>query len=310
MAVGLLVAGTGRAVEDGDAGSGVREVEVFSLSKEFSPSVNDVGTPWSFQVGNPEVSPSELRFLPVADRDANQLWGSDFAAPPRMWADAQGYWGVGRNDSGVPQVSTRNDTTWQPGEVLLHPKGGDAPTCLVVGWTAPRVLALDLRYAFGLAAQGSSGVGLKVLRWTPAGSQQLVALSNIGRGITNQLHGLVVRKGDRLLFCIDTAGDPGGDIVRADIRLTARGPESRRSIAVEPSAAEVDAWATLPAGDELLAQAGGRPLDARAVEEYRRRTTMLPSVDVHGVRAGNPSLVRSACRTRGPGRRPDATGYA
>lgn len=61
--------------------------------------------------------------------------------------------------------------------------------------------------------------------------------------------------------------------------------------APEPSPAEVDAWATLPGGDELLAQAGGRPLDGRAVEEYRRRTTMLPSVDVHGVRAGNPSLV-------------------
>ena len=59
----------------------------------------------------------------------------------------------------------------------------------------------------------------------------------------------------------------------------------------EPSAAEVDAWATLPGGDQLLAQAGGRPLDGRAVEEYRRRTTMLPSVDVHGVRAGDPSLV-------------------
>ncbi len=59
----------------------------------------------------------------------------------------------------------------------------------------------------------------------------------------------------------------------------------------EPSQAEVDAWATLPGGAEELAQAGGRPLDALAVEEFRRRTTMLPSVDVHGIRAGNPGLV-------------------
>ncbi|MFM8828221.1 MAG: M20/M25/M40 family metallo-hydrolase [Actinomycetota bacterium] len=59
----------------------------------------------------------------------------------------------------------------------------------------------------------------------------------------------------------------------------------------EPSRAEVEAWATLPQGDQLLAQAGGRPLDDRAVDEYRRRTTMLPSVDVHGIRAGDPSLV-------------------
>ncbi|MBM3664916.1 MAG: M20 family dipeptidase [Actinobacteria bacterium] len=59
----------------------------------------------------------------------------------------------------------------------------------------------------------------------------------------------------------------------------------------DPSHGEVDAWATLPGGDQMLAQAGGRPLDDRAVEEYRRRTTMLPSVDVHGIRAGDPSLV-------------------
>ncbi|MBM3697729.1 MAG: M20 family dipeptidase, partial [Actinobacteria bacterium] len=65
----------------------------------------------------------------------------------------------------------------------------------------------------------------------------------------------------------------------------------------EPSAAEVDAWATLPGGDQLLSQAGGRPLDDRAVDEYRRRTTMLPSVDVHGIRAGDPSLVATVIPT-------------
>ena len=70
-----------------------------------------------------------------------------------------------------------------------------------------------------------------------------------------------------------------------------RVPQALLEGAPEPSQAEVDAWATLPPGDQLLAQAGGRPLDDRAVEEYRRRTTMLPSVDVHGVRAGDPSLV-------------------
>lgn len=80
-------------------------------------------------------------------------------------------------------------------------------------------------------------------------------------------------------------------VLDAVVMREGRAPTPLLEGAPEPSAAEVDAWATLPGGDQLLAQAGGRPLDARAVEEYRRRTTMLPSVDVHGVRAGDPSLV-------------------
>lgn len=58
-----------------------------------------------------------------------------------------------------------------------------------------------------------------------------------------------------------------------------------------PTAAEVEAWGTLPPGDDQLAQAGARPADARAADEFVLRTTMLPSVDVHGIRAADPSLV-------------------
>ena len=80
-------------------------------------------------------------------------------------------------------------------------------------------------------------------------------------------------------------------VLQAVVMREGRVPAPLLEGAPAPTSAEVDAWATLPGGDELLAQAGGRPLDDRAVQEYRRRTTMLPSVDVHGIRAGDPSLV-------------------
>jgi len=58
-----------------------------------------------------------------------------------------------------------------------------------------------------------------------------------------------------------------------------------------PSPMEEAAWETLPAGDGVLAAAGGRAADPSAAAEYHLRTTMLPSPDVHGLRAGDPSLV-------------------
>lgn len=236
---GLLAACAVRAAEGGSDGSAADGVEVFSLAQGFSLTRNDVTSMWTFQVGDPSASPPNLRFLSASGRDANQLWGSDFAAPPRMWSDAEGYWGIGRNDSGVAQISTRNGTTWQPSEVLLHPKGGEVPAGLVIGWTAPRALFLHVRCAFSLAAHGSDGVGLRVVRWTSDGSLELVSLPNMGLGVTNQFNGLRVQTGDRILFRIDTAGDPGGDIVRADIRMTARKPGPGPASGVEPSEVRV-----------------------------------------------------------------------
>ncbi|MFZ9855464.1 MAG: GH32 C-terminal domain-containing protein [Limisphaerales bacterium] len=297
----LLVAGAVGAAESGTDGSSPPVVEVFALADGFSTGRNEAHTTWTFQVGNPEKGASGLRFLAVSGRDANQLWGSDFAAPPRMWADADGYWGIGRNDSDVPQVSTRNDTTWRPGEVLLHPRGGEAPTDLVIGWTAPRGLALDLRYAFGLAAQGSDGVGLRVLRWTTAGPEQLVTLPNIGLGITHQLRGLGVQKGDRLLFCIDKAGDPGGDIVRADIRITARTMAPAVAPGVEPTEAEVTLGsdltlvATGPARRGVQWMKGGIPIPgatgrALRLERCSPADAGNYSVSIEGVPSGTVAL--------------------
>ena len=310
----LLVAGAVGAAESGTDGSSPPVVEVFALADGFSPGRNEAHTTWTFQVGNPEKGASGLRFLAVSGRDANQLWGSNFAAPPRMWADADGYWGIGRNDSGVPQVSTRNDTTWRPGEVLLHPRGGEAPADLVIGWTAPRGLALDLRYAFSLAAQGSDGVGLRVLRWTPAGPEQLVALPNIGLGITHQLQGLGVQKGDRLLFCIDTAGDPGGDIVRADIRITARTTAPAVASGVEPTEAEVTLGsdltlvATGPARRGVQWMKGGIPIPgatgrALRLERCSPADAGNYSVSIEGAPSGTVAL-RLTPKTAPPERFP------
>ncbi|MEN9734806.1 MAG: hypothetical protein RLZ45_2801 [Verrucomicrobiota bacterium] len=310
----LLVAGAVGAAESGTDGSSPPVVEVFALADGFSPGRNEAHTTWTFQVGNPEKGASGLRFLAVSGRDANQLWGSDFTAPPRMWADADGYWGIGRNDSGVPQVSTRNDTTWRPGEVLLHPRGGEAPADLVIGWTAPRGLALDLRYAFSLAAQGSDGVGLRVLRWTPAGPEQLVTLPNIGLGITHQLRGLGVQKGDRLLFCIDTAGDPGGDIVRADIRITARTMASAVASGVEPTEAEVTLGsdltlvATGPARRGVQWMKGGIPIPgatgrALRLERCSPADAGNYSVSIEGAPSGTVAL-RLTPKTAPPERFP------
>ncbi len=277
----LFAGGVGCAGEGGTFGSGDEGVEVFSLAQDFSLTRNDATSMWTFGLGDPAQT-SNLRFLPVSGRDANQLWGSDFAAPPRMWADDKGYWGVGRNDSGVPQISTRNGTAWQPGEILLHPKGGGGPDGLVMGWTAPRELVLDLCYAFGLAAQGSDGAGLKVLHMKPTGTEERIAIPNIGVGITNQLHGLRVRAGDRILFHIDTAGDPGGDIVRADIRMTPRKPNAGPGSVVEPSEAQValgsdlTLTATAVSSNAIQWSKDGNPIPG-ATQRTLRRVGCTPS---------------------------------
>jgi acetylornithine deacetylase/succinyl-diaminopimelate desuccinylase-like protein len=55
--------------------------------------------------------------------------------------------------------------------------------------------------------------------------------------------------------------------------------------------AEVGAWTGLPTGSEVLAGAGLRPSDAGAAEGFYMRTLAAPSVDVHGLRCGDPSAI-------------------
>ena len=57
--------------------------------------------------------------------------------------------------------------------------------------------------------------------------------------------------------------------------------------------AEVAAWAGLPSGAEALASAGLRPADAGAAEGFYPRTLASPSLDVHGLAAGEPGAVKT-----------------
>jgi acetylornithine deacetylase/succinyl-diaminopimelate desuccinylase-like protein len=58
-----------------------------------------------------------------------------------------------------------------------------------------------------------------------------------------------------------------------------------------PSEEELAAWAKLPPGERLLAEAGARPADERAGAELHVRTMAGASVDVHRVVAGEPRTI-------------------
>ena len=96
-------------------------VTVYSLADDFSYTDNGTASTWSYRLdGTADPSPS-FPLLPLAKRDANALWGSEFPKPPLMWSGDTGYWGIGKNLTDRKQVSPVNGTTWAPGEVLLHP---------------------------------------------------------------------------------------------------------------------------------------------------------------------------------------------
>jgi acetylornithine deacetylase/succinyl-diaminopimelate desuccinylase-like protein len=61
----------------------------------------------------------------------------------------------------------------------------------------------------------------------------------------------------------------------------------------EPAPDERAAWAELPSGAQMLADAELAPADARAAAEFYRRTVAAPSLDVHGISCGEPSAVKT-----------------
>ena len=67
-------------------------------------------------------------------------------------------------------------------------------------------------------------------------------------------------------------------------------PEPLRAGIAPPTAAELAAWATLPAGGEEIRGQGAQPLDARAEAEFYTRTWAEPSADVNGILGGKPGL--------------------
>ena len=70
-------------------------------------------------------------------------------------------------------------------------------------------------------------------------------------------------------------------------------PAALTAGAVPPTLAEREAWAGIPAGARMLAEAGMRPADAAAAEEFYARTLGGPSLDVHGLACGDPGAVKT-----------------
>src|SRR5918992_4354789 len=73
------------------------------------------------------------------------------------------------------------------------------------------------------------------------------------------------------------------DAVRArDGRL----PEPLRAGIAPPTEEEIAGWRELPPGEHELTGQGGRPMDARAGEEFYVRTFAEPALDVNGIEGG------------------------
>jgi acetylornithine deacetylase/succinyl-diaminopimelate desuccinylase-like protein len=70
-----------------------------------------------------------------------------------------------------------------------------------------------------------------------------------------------------------------------------RVPEPLRAGVEPPSPDELRSWDALPAGAQVLANAGARPADARAAAEFHTRTTADASVDVHRIAGGDARTI-------------------
>jgi acetylornithine deacetylase/succinyl-diaminopimelate desuccinylase-like protein len=67
-------------------------------------------------------------------------------------------------------------------------------------------------------------------------------------------------------------------------------PEPLRQGIATPTAEELDAWSKLPSGAEAISDAGAKPLDAKAAEDFYVRTWAEPSTDVNGIVGGKPGV--------------------
>lgn len=70
-------------------------------------------------------------------------------------------------------------------------------------------------------------------------------------------------------------------------------PEELRAGIVPPTTAELEAWAKLPPGAEVLAEVGGVPSHEKAAAEYYERNWADASVDVHGIAGGDAVQIRT-----------------
>jgi acetylornithine deacetylase/succinyl-diaminopimelate desuccinylase-like protein len=110
---------------------------------------------------------------------------------------------------------------------------------------------------------------------------------------------LTVRTGNRDLH----SGLFGGSALNATHALmqilgsvqarNGRLPESLRAGIASPSEEERAAWGELVPGEQMLADADAKPVDARAGEEFYLRTTAEPSLEVNGIAGGSPTLQKT-----------------
>ena len=82
-------------------------------------------------------------------------------------------------------------------------------------------------------------------------------------------------------------------------RPTAALREELRAGIAPPAPAELESWARLPPGDEVLAEVGARPVDPGAGAEFYERNGADASLDVNQIAAGEPrTVVPAVARAR------------
>jgi acetylornithine deacetylase/succinyl-diaminopimelate desuccinylase-like protein len=70
-------------------------------------------------------------------------------------------------------------------------------------------------------------------------------------------------------------------------------PDELRAGVIEPTEQEQRSWEELEAGAAVLEEAGARPTDSTAAEQFYLRTLASPAVDVHGIAVGEPHLQKT-----------------
>jgi len=70
-------------------------------------------------------------------------------------------------------------------------------------------------------------------------------------------------------------------------------PEGVRAGVIDPMDEERRSWDELDTGAAVLEEAGARPADEAAADEFYTRTLASPAVDVHGIAVGEPHLQKT-----------------
>jgi acetylornithine deacetylase/succinyl-diaminopimelate desuccinylase-like protein len=70
-------------------------------------------------------------------------------------------------------------------------------------------------------------------------------------------------------------------------------PEELRAGVIPPTDEEIRSWQELEPGAAVLAEAGAKPMDESAEDDFYRRTFAGPAVDVNGIHGGEPLLQKT-----------------